>query len=72
MRKKEDGEVDICFGEYSEIMDGWKVMLCSNLFIDTNFVPKAEKVHWVSLDFKTILTWTTKASNYTYTVLYSG
>ncbi|XP_044075837.1 tissue factor-like [Siniperca chuatsi] len=39
---------------------------------DKNFVPKAEKVQWVSLDFKTILTWTTKASNYTYTVLYSG
>ncbi|XP_070775355.1 tissue factor-like isoform X1 [Enoplosus armatus] len=39
---------------------------------DNNFVPKAEQVHWVSLDFKTILTWTTKPSNYTYTVLYSG
>ncbi|KAI3375401.1 hypothetical protein L3Q82_021887 [Scortum barcoo] len=37
-----------------------------------DFVPKAEKVQWVSLDFKTILTWTTRASNYKYTVLYSG
>uniref|UniRef100_A0A3P8UA39 Tissue factor n=1 Tax=Amphiprion percula TaxID=161767 RepID=A0A3P8UA39_AMPPE len=36
-----------------------------------NFVPKAENVHWVSLDFKTILSWTTKPSDYTYSVLYS-
>ncbi|XP_018551502.1 tissue factor [Lates calcarifer] len=36
---------------------------------DDNFVPKA--VHWMSLDFKTILTWTTTAPNCTYTVLYS-
>ncbi|XP_022064234.1 tissue factor-like [Acanthochromis polyacanthus] len=38
---------------------------------DENFVPKAENVHWVSLDFKTILSWTTKPSDYTYSVLYS-
>lgn len=35
-------------------------------------VPKAEEVQWVSLDFKTILTWTTKTSNHKFTVLYSG
>uniref|UniRef100_A0A3P8U8N6 Interferon/interleukin receptor domain-containing protein n=1 Tax=Amphiprion percula TaxID=161767 RepID=A0A3P8U8N6_AMPPE len=35
-------------------------------FTDENFVPKAENVHWVSLDFKTILSWTTKPSDYTY------
>ncbi|CAK6980630.1 tissue factor-like, partial [Scomber scombrus] len=34
-------------------------------------LPKAENVLWVSLDFKTILTWTTTSSNDTYTVLYS-
>ncbi|XP_053186234.1 tissue factor-like [Scomber japonicus] len=34
-------------------------------------LPKAENVLWVSLDFKTILTWTTTPSNDTYTVLYS-
>ncbi|XP_068196319.1 tissue factor-like isoform X1 [Antennarius striatus] len=39
--------------------------------IEKNSVPRADNVHWVSLDFKTILTWTIKASNYTYTVLYS-
>ncbi|XP_068558024.1 tissue factor-like isoform X2 [Cebidichthys violaceus] len=37
---------------------------------DENLVPKAENVHWVSLDFKTILVWTTKASDYKYTVSY--
>ncbi|XP_071347191.1 tissue factor-like [Trachinotus anak] len=38
---------------------------------DGEFVPSAENVRWVSLDFKTILTWTTTAPNYTYTVQYS-
>ncbi|XP_028988394.1 tissue factor-like isoform X2 [Betta splendens] len=33
--------------------------------------PKAENVRWVSLDFKTILVWTTPPSSHTYTVLYS-
>ncbi|XP_038573103.1 tissue factor-like isoform X2 [Micropterus salmoides] len=37
---------------------------------DKNFVPAAEEVHWISLDFKTTLFWTTKASKYTYTVKY--
>lgn len=32
--------------------------------------PKAENVRWVSLDFKTILTWTTIPSPYTYSVKY--
>lgn len=36
-----------------------------------NLVPKAENVRWVSLDFKTILTWTAIPSNYKYTVVYS-
>uniref|UniRef100_A0A1A7WE87 Tissue factor n=2 Tax=Iconisemion striatum TaxID=60296 RepID=A0A1A7WE87_9TELE len=35
-----------------------------------NTVPKAENVRWVSLDFKTILNWTVKPSDYRYTVLY--
>ncbi|XP_039999453.1 tissue factor-like isoform X2 [Xiphias gladius] len=38
---------------------------------DNNYALRAQNVHWVSLDFKTILTWNTPASNYTYTVLYS-
>lgn len=33
--------------------------------------PKAENVHWVSLDFKTILKWSVPPSNYTYTVTFS-
>ncbi|XP_061551076.1 tissue factor-like isoform X3 [Phycodurus eques] len=33
--------------------------------------PKAENVRWVSLDFKTLLTWTPTPSNYTFTVQYS-
>ncbi|XP_061696326.1 tissue factor-like isoform X6 [Syngnathoides biaculeatus] len=33
--------------------------------------PKAENVHWVSLDFKTLLRWTARPSNYTFTVQYS-
>ncbi|KAM9349406.1 tissue factor-like [Symphorus nematophorus] len=33
--------------------------------------PKAENVHWVSQDFKTILTWTARHSDHTYSVLYS-
>ncbi|XP_034411868.1 tissue factor-like [Cyclopterus lumpus] len=39
---------------------------------DENFVPKAENVRWVSVDFTTILHWTTTASDYKYTVLYTG
>nr|XP_020475274.1 tissue factor-like [Monopterus albus] len=38
---------------------------------DKNLVPTAENVKWVSLDFKTILTWATKTSNYNYTVQYA-
>ncbi|KAJ0012354.1 hypothetical protein NQD34_013329 [Periophthalmus magnuspinnatus] len=33
--------------------------------------PKAENVHWVSHDFKTILKWSAPPSNYTFTVMYS-
>lgn len=33
--------------------------------------PKPENVKWVSLDFKTILTWTATPSTHTFTVLYS-
>ncbi|XP_056248490.1 tissue factor-like [Seriola aureovittata] len=32
----------------------------------------AENVRWVSLDFKTVLTWNTTASDIVYTVQYSG
>ncbi|XP_037644593.1 tissue factor-like isoform X1 [Sebastes umbrosus] len=39
---------------------------------DGNIVPKAENVRWVSLDFKTILKWTTTPSDYKYTVQYSS
>lgn len=35
-------------------------------------VPRAEKLRWISLDFKTVLTWTTKPSPHTYTVLVSA
>lgn len=34
-------------------------------------VPRAENLRWISLDFKTVLTWTTKPSEHTYTVLYA-
>lgn len=53
------------------IMEELKVMFCYISFTEDNFVPRAENVHWFSLDFKTTLNWTTKSSNYTYTVLYS-
>ncbi|XP_077580906.1 tissue factor-like isoform X2 [Stigmatopora nigra] len=33
-------------------------------------IPKAENVHWVSLDFKTLLKWTVAPSNYSYSVQY--
>ncbi|XP_061746177.1 tissue factor-like isoform X2 [Nerophis ophidion] len=33
--------------------------------------PKAENVRWMSLDFKTILLWTSPPSHYTFTVKYS-
>ncbi|XP_030017143.1 tissue factor-like isoform X2 [Sphaeramia orbicularis] len=36
-----------------------------------DIIPKAENVHWQSVDFKTILIWTATPSDYTYTVLYS-
>ncbi|XP_071771528.1 tissue factor-like [Centroberyx gerrardi] len=38
---------------------------------DGDFVPKAENVHWVSFDFKTILNWTSTPSHSTYTVMFS-
>ncbi|XP_029970775.1 tissue factor-like isoform X2 [Salarias fasciatus] len=34
-------------------------------------VPRAEKLRWISLDFKTVLTWTTQPSEHTYTVLFA-
>ncbi|KAM9844543.1 tissue factor-like isoform 1-T3 [Aulostomus maculatus] len=34
-------------------------------------IPKAENVRWISLDFKTTLSWTAPPSNHTFTVLYS-
>lgn len=34
--------------------------------------PTAQNVHWVSLDFKTVLTWTVEESNHSYTVLYAS
>lgn len=33
--------------------------------------PTVENVHWVSVDFKTILKWSVPPSNYTYTVMFS-
>ncbi|XP_061925650.1 tissue factor-like [Entelurus aequoreus] len=33
--------------------------------------PKAENVRWISLDFKTLLMWTSSPSHYTFTVKYS-
>ncbi|XP_041804751.1 tissue factor-like [Chelmon rostratus] len=49
--------------------------LCLSVWIittaDVNVLSKVEGVHWVSLDFKTILNWTATAANDTYTVLYS-
>ncbi|XP_042354399.1 tissue factor-like [Plectropomus leopardus] len=38
---------------------------------DSDLLPKAQNVRWVSLDFKTILHWTVEPSKYKYTVLYS-
>ncbi|KAL3054545.1 hypothetical protein OYC64_017475 [Pagothenia borchgrevinki] len=37
-----------------------------------NNMPKAENLKWVSLDFKTILNWTTEESDYKYTVSVSS
>ncbi|XP_054452524.1 tissue factor-like [Anoplopoma fimbria] len=39
---------------------------------DENFAPKEESIHWVSLDFKIVLVWTTIPSDYKYSVLYSS
>nr|XP_046265302.1 tissue factor-like [Scatophagus argus] len=47
-------------------LSAWIITTADNII-----APKAENVHWVSLDFKTILIWTTKPSNHTYTVQYS-
>ncbi|KAM3603875.1 uncharacterized protein V6R79_003358 [Siganus canaliculatus] len=38
---------------------------------DESDAPKAENVHWVSLDFKTILKWTVGETDYKFTVRYS-
>ncbi|XP_047445231.1 tissue factor-like [Mugil cephalus] len=47
-------------------LSAWSIIVA-----DENLVPKADNVKWVSLDFKTILTWTAKPSGHTYSVLYS-
>ncbi|KAM8850945.1 tissue factor-like [Spinachia spinachia] len=39
---------------------------------DDIVLPKAENVHWVSVDFKIIVAWTTKPSDYKYTVSYQS
>ncbi|XP_063317864.1 tissue factor-like [Pelmatolapia mariae] len=39
---------------------------------DVNSVPRAQDVHWVSLDFTTHLRWSVTPSDYTYTVRFSG
>nr|XP_040027979.1 tissue factor-like [Gasterosteus aculeatus aculeatus] len=39
---------------------------------DGNVLPKAENVRWMSLDFKIIVAWTIKPSDYKYTVSYSS
>ncbi|CAI5661254.1 tissue factor [Oreochromis niloticus] len=39
---------------------------------DVNSVPRAQNVHWVSLDFTTHLRWSVTSSDYTYTVRFSG
>ncbi|XP_077391824.1 tissue factor-like [Festucalex cinctus] len=41
------------------------------IIVADEHVPKADNVHWVSLDFKTLLMWTAPPSNYTFTVMYS-
>uniref|UniRef100_A0A3B3UPI7 Tissue factor-like n=1 Tax=Poecilia latipinna TaxID=48699 RepID=A0A3B3UPI7_9TELE len=41
------------------------------IFPGDTSVPKAQNVHWTSLDFQTILKWTVEESEHTYTVLYS-
>uniref|UniRef100_A0AAX7TD67 Tissue factor n=1 Tax=Astatotilapia calliptera TaxID=8154 RepID=A0AAX7TD67_ASTCA len=38
---------------------------------DVNSVPRAQDVHWVSLDFTTHLRWSVTSSDYTYTVRFS-
>lgn len=38
---------------------------------DADIVPRADNVNWVSVNFKTILTWTPPPTDFTYTVLYS-
>lgn len=38
----------------------------------TSSAPTAQNVRWVSLDFKTVLTWTVEESDHSYTVLYSS
>ncbi|XP_029308677.1 tissue factor-like isoform X1 [Cottoperca gobio] len=50
------------------------VCLCAWIITtaDDNGVPRAENVRWVSLDFKTILNWTTEASDHVFTVRYSS
>lgn len=42
-----------------------------SLNTDGEAPPKPENVRWVSLDFKTTLTWTATPSDHTFTVLYS-
>ncbi|XP_027005521.2 coagulation factor IIIa [Tachysurus fulvidraco] len=47
------------------------LLLCFlNVSLSDSF-PKAQNVTWVSFNFKTLLTWTPKPTNYSYTVEYS-
>ncbi|KAL3987877.1 hypothetical protein ACER0C_012195 [Sarotherodon galilaeus] len=46
-------------------------LYCKHLHY-VNSVPRAQNVHWVSLDFTTHLRWSVTSSDYTYTVRFSG
>ncbi|XP_059199922.1 tissue factor-like [Centropristis striata] len=53
----------------------WKLFLgvcLSAWMITADGPPTADNLKWVSLDFKTILTWTTQPSDYKYTVSYAS
>uniref|UniRef100_A0A1A8I0Q2 Tissue factor n=1 Tax=Nothobranchius kuhntae TaxID=321403 RepID=A0A1A8I0Q2_NOTKU len=59
----EAGKTVLCMAAW---MSAWSITTKGD-----NTVPKAESIRWVSLDFKTVLNWTVRPSDYRYTVLYA-
>lgn len=56
---------------FHAVIHNVRFCLVSFLFLCAGSFPRAQNVTWVSFNFKTLLTWSPKPVNYSYTVEYS-